>query len=93
MYEELEFPDHVELSEDLQDLLHGLLAKHPQNRLGIKNGIRDILGHPWFKLIKIGDVLEKLIEPPLKPNVLGFNFDEDEFNSGELEFRKKLINC
>ncbi|EAR98561.2 Serine/Threonine kinase domain protein (macronuclear) [Tetrahymena thermophila SB210] len=91
--EDLDFPDHVELSIELKNLLKGLLAKHPQNRLGIKNGIRDILAHSWFKPIKIGDVLEKLIEPPLKPNVLGFNFDEDEFNQGEKEFRKKLLNC
>ncbi|KAL4450299.1 hypothetical protein ABPG74_009005 [Tetrahymena malaccensis] len=91
--EDLDFPDHVELSIELKNLLKGLLAKHPQNRLGIKNGIRDILAHSWFKPIKIGDVLEKLIEPPLKPNVLGFNFDEEEFNQGEKEFRKKLLNC
>ena len=37
--------------------------------------------------------MDKKIEPPIKPNLLGFNFDEEEFIKGELEFKKKLINC
>lgn len=78
------------LSEDLEDLLYNLLEKDPQDRLGSENGIRDILQHSWFKSINIGDVLEKKIDPPLKPNLLGFNFDEEEFIDGELEFRAKL---
>lgn len=58
MYEDLDFPDHVNLTKELRYLLKGLLAKHPHDRLGVKNGIRDILAHPWFKPINIGDVLD-----------------------------------
>lgn len=86
------FPSHTQLSEDLEDLLCGLLEKDPRDRLGRHNGIRDILQHPWFKSINIGDVLEKKIDPPLKPRLLGFNFDEEEFIEGESEFRLKLLS-
>lgn len=79
LHEELEFPDHVNLSEDLQDLLLGLLTKNPEDRIGARYGVRDILNHSWFAGIKISDILEKLLPTPLHPNVLGFNFDADEF--------------
>ena len=61
------------------------------NRLGINNGCKDIFKHPWFEKIKIDDVIKKKIVPPIKPDVMSFNFDEEEFSKGEIEFRKKLI--
>ena len=66
--EDLTFPASIPLTTECRDLLHGLLAKHPKSRLGSSNGIRDILAHPWFKPINIGDILEKRIEPMLKPS-------------------------
>ena len=77
----------MNFSEDLKSLLTGLLTKHPMSRLGMKNGTKEILKHPWFKKIKIDDIVNKKIEPPIKPNIMSFNFDEDEFSNGEKEFR------
>ena len=34
-----------------------LLCKDPKLRLGNKNGIADILNHPWCKKIKITDII------------------------------------
>ena len=53
----------------------------------------DIFEHKWVKKINVQDIISGKIKPPLSPNPLGFNFDEQDFNSGELEFRRKLINC
>jgi serum/glucocorticoid-regulated kinase 2 len=89
--QDLEFPSYVKLSPEIKDLLLSLLDKHPLNRIGSNNGIKEILSHPWFKKIKIQDIAEKRIPPPIKPDILGFNFDEKEFCQGEKEFRKKLI--
>ena len=61
------------------------------NRLGINNGIKEILKHPWFKKIKIDDIVNKKIEPPIKSDIMSFNFDEDEFKIGEREFRQKFL--
>ncbi len=90
--EELTFPDHVKLSNDLRGLLKGLLVKHPLNRMGVSGGIKELFAHPWMRKLKVNDILEKKIEPPIKPDILGFNFDEEEFNKGEKEFRKKLLS-
>lgn len=53
------------------------------NRMGIQGGIKEILSHPWFKKINIKDILEKKIPPPIKPDILSFNFDEEEFSKDE----------
>jgi len=47
--------------------------------------------HPWVQKTKMSDILEKKIPTPLKPDILGFNFDEEEFSNGEKEFRKQLL--
>lgn len=56
--------------------MRGLLTKHPMNRVGIQEGVREIFNHPWFKKINLNDIMEKKIEPPIKPDILAFNFDE-----------------
>ncbi len=90
--EEITFPNHVELSKDLKHLLRGLLTKHPLKRLGLKNGCKDIYNHPWLNKVNFTEILEKRIPPPIKPETLSFNFDEEEFSKGEKEFRKKLLS-
>jgi len=47
-----------------------LLVKHPMNRAGQNGGIREILNHAWFRKINIKDVIDKKIEPPIKPDIL-----------------------
>ena len=90
MNEELSFPDHVNLSNEIQDLLYRLLCKNPQYRLGSQHGIKEILSHPWFKGMKPKDIMEKKLEPPYRPNPIGYNFDEEEFLKGDNEFRKQF---
>lgn len=91
MTDELTFPDSVKLSSELQNLLRGLLEKHPMNRTGVRSGIKEIFRHTWFKKINMRDLLDKKLTPPIIPNVLAFNFDEGEYSNGEKEYRKKLI--
>lgn len=73
--EELSFPSHTLLSEEIKSLLRGLLEKNPSKRLGHLYGAKEILIHPW-----VGKVNRKLIEskglvPPFKPDLSSFNFD------------------
>ena len=44
-----------------------LLEKDPANRLGSKNGLEEILGHPWLQSIDFGKLDKKEIEAPFKP--------------------------
>lgn len=89
--EELTFPDHADISNELKHLLRGLLTKHPLQRLGQNSGTKEILSHPWCRKININDIVFKKIEPPMKIDVIGFNFDEEEFSKGESEFKAKLM--
>jgi hypothetical protein len=41
--------------------------------------------------INLNDILNKKLPTPIKPDILAFNFDEEEFSKGEKEFRKKLL--
>ena len=73
--EDLTFPDQVKLSAEIKNLLRGLLEKHPMSRTGVQGGIKEIFRHEWFKKINIKNLLEHKIPPPLKPDILAFNFD------------------
>lgn len=46
-----------------------MLEKDRTQRLGQKNDLDDILGHPWFADLDIKKLLEKKIEPPYVPKV------------------------
>jgi len=43
--------------------------------MGIQSGTKEIFLHPWLKKINIKDLLELKIPPPIKPDILAFNFD------------------
>ena len=40
--------------------------------------------------MKPKDIMEKKLEPPYRPNPIGYNFDEEEFLKGDNEFRKQF---
>jgi len=54
-------------SNDFQDFVGGLLAKDPSKRLGSKNGINDILSHPWLKSIDMKALAAKKLTAPKVP--------------------------
>lgn len=57
------------MSEEARDLISRLLEKDRKQRLGQKNDVEDILGHPFFKDVDREKLLSKLIEPPFKPQI------------------------
>ena len=44
--------DHSIYSDNLKDLVQGLLTRIPEDRLGSKNGHEEILNHDAFKDLK-----------------------------------------
>ncbi|CAD8070349.1 unnamed protein product [Paramecium primaurelia] len=89
--QKLSYPPQVQMSSLLKDLLNGLLAKNPKNRI---DRIETLLRHPWMN--QWGDkylykeLLSKKIDPPFKPNYYSFNFDEEEFGQGDAEFLQQI---
>jgi CRP-like cAMP-binding protein/tRNA A-37 threonylcarbamoyl transferase component Bud32 len=56
------FPDAV------ADFIHLLLRKEPENRLGnLRNGVDDVMAHPWFYHLNWDRMLEGAIPAPCKP--------------------------
>ena len=65
--EELEFPLRPSISDELKDVLLGLMRKDPTKRLG--NVITELLEHPFFRGLDWDLLLERKIAPPWKPKV------------------------
>ena len=67
---DLKFPPGIILTMSLRNLLEGLLNKHPMNRIGVREGIKEIFDHPWFMNLNLKNVYEKKIKPPIQPELL-----------------------
>ncbi|CAD8067515.1 unnamed protein product [Paramecium sonneborni] len=87
--EQVQFPPYVQISDQLKDLIYQLLEKEPSQRIGQTQGVIEILTHPWFADADFEAIVNKKIKPPYKPEPLKYNFDEEEFNKGDAEFRKQ----
>ncbi len=79
----VEFPEEISLSPQIKSILLQLLIKDPEKRLGTTGGVTEILSHPWLSGVSMLDVLAKKLNPPIKPNLLSYNFDDVEFRSSE----------
>lgn len=60
---------NIEYSDEVKDIICKLLSKKKGNRLGAKNGIDEILLHPWFKGVDPKHIMKKKIIPPFTPAV------------------------
>jgi serum/glucocorticoid-regulated kinase 2 len=89
--EELYFPEDIDLSPEIMQILRGLLHKNPRSRLGSYSGIKEILYHPWIGKVHMAEVLAKRMDPPFLPSPEEFNFDKDEMGSDEQEFTAALL--
>jgi serum/glucocorticoid-regulated kinase 2 len=49
----------------------------------------EILTHPWFHDVDFEGIVNRKLPTPYKPDPLKYNFDEEEFNKGDAEFRKQ----
>ena len=74
--EEISFPEDLDLSNEIIDLITNLLIKDPKYRRGSMGGVKEILAHPWCKKMNLKDIEAKIIETPVKPNVFEFYVDE-----------------
>lgn len=59
----------LSVSDEARDLISRLLEKDRKQRLGQKNDVEEVLGHPFFKDVDREKLLSKLIEPPFKPQI------------------------
>lgn len=67
------FPDRtryrIDYSDEIVDLIVGLLAKDKSKRLGYKDDGAEVLRHPFFKDLDLQKLARGELEPPFKPDV------------------------
>ena len=56
-----------ELSQYCMDFIKRMLDKNPETRLGGIYGSDEVLNHPWLSVLDVEDILNKEIEPTIKP--------------------------
>ncbi|KAL5722471.1 Serine/threonine-protein kinase d6pkl1 [Ranunculus cassubicifolius] len=71
----LKFPDGSNVSFAAKDLIRGLLAKDPKQRLGYKRGATEIKQHPFFE--NVNWALIRGTQPPDIPKPVELNFVQD----------------
>ena len=67
------FPDAkkhgIAMSDNCKDFINKCLTKKPDTRIGSKNGVQDVLSHPWFASIDQNALVHKTIQPSFKPKL------------------------
>lgn len=65
------WPDRVHYkinySDEMVDIVHQLLIKDKNKRLGATNGVSEILAHPWFSDMEVEALLSYNVTPPFMP--------------------------
>ena len=97
---ELYLPAH--LSPNLKSFLTKILAKNPAKRLGAKDGLTEIINHPWCQNINYAQLILKKFKSPIVPDAYKLNFDEefikfpydniDDEEAFKIPMRKTVIN-
>jgi len=68
------------MTAECQSFISMLLEKDPAKRLGTKNGIREVLAHPWLSDIDHEKLLKMKIEAPFKPTLSSNALDVTNFD-------------
>ena len=78
--EEIKFLKNNNISVEAKDLLHKLLIKEQNERLGFEGGFDVIKNHYFFKGIDFDNLEKKQIESPFKPSIDDNKYNENNNN-------------
>lgn len=67
--------------------------KNQKERIGFKEGIKEIKRHPFCKSINFDKLKQKLIPPPFIPDVNESYFDNDYLSKHIKDNPDQFINC
>merc|ERR1712127_525392 len=78
------FPDpqrhQITMSKECQEFITALLEKDPAKRMGTRDGIREVLAHPWLQDIDHDKLQKCKIEAPFKPTLTSNVLDVTNFD-------------
>ena len=79
------FPDparhKIKMSDECKDFISKLLEKDPMNRLGSKEGMTEVMRHPFFSDLNLDELVSKRLHPPFKPKLSEDVLDVSNFDS------------
>lgn len=79
LHSALRFPDTLPLSQSVLSLMTALLQKRPEDRLGYRGGIDEILQHEWFGAVNLEEFMRGAVEAPLPARIrMDFPVEESE---------------
>ena len=78
------FPDPIKhkipMSQHCKDFILGCLNKNPDERLGARDDLDEVLAHPWFAGVDIDKLYKKEITPDYVPELSPDRFDVSNFD-------------
>lgn len=76
-------------SVDAADFVNKLIIRTPANRLGTKQGVKEIKSHPWFNGFNWADLQNKSIKSPFieKHHFVEASDHMDEYNEALMQFK------
>lgn len=75
------------ISADLTDLMKQLFQKNPDQRIGTKEGAKELRQHKWFHNLNWKAVEKKLIKPPFIPVIKA----DSDISNFDKEFTEQAI--
>ena len=75
---------NIYVSPEAQDLINSLLEKKSSKRIG-RNGVAEILAHPFFADLDINALKAKTLDPPYKPEIVEGEFEFFNANTEQVE--------
>lgn len=86
---EISFPENIEVSNEVKDLIKNLLEKNVYDRLGCDLGISEIIHHPWIKRQEFEKIKGRELSPPFPPSLKTFDFEQSKENE---KFMQEIKN-
>ena len=77
----LTFAPKFKVSQEAQSMIHGLLARELDDRLGANNNLQAIMDHPFYASINWDALKRRELNPPFVPTVKG-ETDITNFDTG-----------
>jgi serine/threonine protein kinase len=81
---EVRYPDYLNLSNSVIDLMSQLLHKEPMFRLGSMGGINEILSHHWFNSVNTDAFMSKSVTPPITMEISLVGYNEDDIQNKKM---------
>ena len=73
------------------DLIRQLLKKEPESRLGnLRNGVNDVMSHPWFHSLSWDDLYDGKLTPPYLPPKSNGNGSSGNSRQKSLDLREVI---